>query len=99
MVNFGKMADEQRTIHLESTIPILLIIILAIFVAGRFGVINFSDVPILKNVFPAPEIKVAAVGKISKGLSESPREGTTASVNSRCVRFCMDATKGGGIVR
>jgi len=64
------MADEEKVMHLESTIPILLIIILAIFVAGKFGVINFSDVPVLKSVFPAPEIKVAAVGHISTGLKQ-----------------------------
>ena len=57
-----------KTQHLESSIPLILIIILAIFIAGNFGFINFSDVPLLNQVFGGKVIKVGVVGRISPDL-------------------------------
>ncbi len=57
-----------KTQHLESSIPLILIIILAIFIAGNFGFINFSDVPLLNQVFGGKIIKVGVVGRISPEL-------------------------------
>ncbi len=52
----------------ESIVPIVLIILLGIFVAGKFGLVDFSQVPILNAIFPAPPINIAVVGKISPAL-------------------------------
>ncbi len=57
-----------RSTHLESSIPLILIIILAIFIAGNFGIINFSDVPLLNNIFGGKDIKVTVIGRPSTGL-------------------------------
>lgn len=60
-----------KTQHLESSIPLILIIILAIFIAGNFGFINFSDVPLLNQVFGGKIIKVGVVGRISPELKST----------------------------
>lgn len=49
----------------ESAIPLILIAILAIFLAGRFGIVDFSSVPILNSIFPSPKITVGVVGRSS----------------------------------
>ncbi|MFH0971918.1 MAG: hypothetical protein V1835_05120 [Candidatus Micrarchaeota archaeon] len=59
-----------RTSHLESSIPLILIIILAIFIAGNFGLVNFSDVPLLGSIFGGKQIKVGVVGSPSPGLKD-----------------------------
>ncbi|MFH1107373.1 MAG: hypothetical protein V1787_05760 [Candidatus Micrarchaeota archaeon] len=61
-------APGGKTQHLESSVPLILIIILAIFIAGNFGFINFSDVPILGNIFGGKVIKVGVVGRISPDM-------------------------------
>ncbi len=57
-----------RSTHLESSIPLILIIILAIFVAGNFGLVNFSDIPILNQFLGGKNIRVAVVGNPSSGV-------------------------------
>lgn len=57
-----------RSTHLESSIPLILIIILAVFIAGNFGIINFSDVPVLKDIFGGKTIKVTVIGRPSPQL-------------------------------
>ena len=52
----------------ESAIPIILIAILAIFVAGKFGIIDMSGVPVLNSIFPAPKITVGVVGRASQDM-------------------------------
>ena len=52
----------------ESAIPLILIAILAVFVAGKFGLVDFSGVPILSSIFPAPTITVGVVGSASQSM-------------------------------
>ncbi len=52
----------------ESAIPLILIAILAIFIAGRFGIIDFSGVPVLNSIFPSPKIVVGVVGRASPDM-------------------------------
>ena len=54
--------------NIESSIPLILIVILAVFVAAKFGFIDVSGIPILNQIIPAPTIKVAVVGRASAGL-------------------------------
>ncbi len=54
--------------NVESLIPLVLIAILAIFVAAKFGFIDVSGVPILSALVPAPVIKVGVVGHASSDL-------------------------------
>lgn len=54
--------------HLESSIPLILIAILAVFVAAKFNFIDCSSVPGLSLVCPAPQIRVAVIGTPSRGL-------------------------------
>jgi hypothetical protein len=54
--------------HFESSIPLILIIILGIFVAGRMGIVDFSSLPVLNSIVPAPATKVGVVGHLSGGL-------------------------------
>ncbi|MEK6924128.1 MAG: hypothetical protein AABW54_02735 [Candidatus Micrarchaeota archaeon] len=42
-----------------------MIAILAIFLAGRFGIVDFSGVPVLNSIFPSPKITVGVVGRSS----------------------------------
>ncbi|MEK6954246.1 MAG: hypothetical protein AABX01_04515 [Candidatus Micrarchaeota archaeon] len=58
-----------RSTHLESSIPLILIIILAIFVAGQLGVINLGDIPGVGSIFGGGnQIKVGVVGTPSQGI-------------------------------
>src|SRR3989344_578125 len=57
-----------RSTHLESSIPLILIIILAIFIAGNFGIINLGDIPFIGSTFGGQQIRVGVVGTPSTGL-------------------------------
>lgn len=52
----------------ESAIPLILIAILALFIAGRFGFVDFSGVPGLNSIFPSPKITVGVVGRASQEM-------------------------------
>ncbi|MFQ5405831.1 MAG: hypothetical protein ACE5DI_01600 [Candidatus Micrarchaeia archaeon] len=52
----------------ESLIPLVLIAVLAVFVAAKFGFIDVSGVPILSALVPAPVIKVGVIGRASSDL-------------------------------
>lgn len=54
----------------ESLIPLILIVILGIFIAGKFGFLNLNSVPVVGNLFPAPQIKIAVVGHSSDSLKQ-----------------------------
>ncbi len=62
----GYMKRGQQ--HTESLIPIVLIAVLAIFVAAKFGWIDVSGVPLLNMLVPAPVIKVGVVGRASSDV-------------------------------
>ncbi len=61
---FGKRGQQ----HAESLIPLVLIAILAIFVAAKFGFIDVSGVPLLSAIVPAPVIKIGVVGRASSDV-------------------------------
>jgi len=60
---------EQKS-YFESAIPLILIVILAIFIAGKFGFVDLHSIPVVGTLFPAPSIKVAVVGKASPGVRQ-----------------------------
>jgi hypothetical protein len=67
----GQYAPEGgggRSFHAESAIPIVLIAILAIFIAGRFGLVDLHSVPVVGSLFPSPAVKVVVVGRSSPEL-------------------------------
>ncbi|MBI3588402.1 hypothetical protein HY995_04280 [Candidatus Micrarchaeota archaeon] len=52
----------------EGAIPLILIAVLAIFLAGRFGLIDMSSVPVVGQLFPSPQMKVAVIGHASQDM-------------------------------
>ncbi|HII39084.1 TPA: hypothetical protein HA318_03735, partial [Candidatus Micrarchaeota archaeon] len=42
----------------EGAIPIILLIILAVFIAGKFGLVDLSGVPVLGSLVAQKQIKV-----------------------------------------
>lgn len=52
----------------ESLIPLILIAILAIFIAGKFGWVDLHSIPVVGGLFPAPYIKVAVIGRASPAM-------------------------------
>ena len=54
--------------HLESSIPLILIAILAVFVAAKFNFIDCSGIPGLSVVCPAANIRIAVIGNPTKDM-------------------------------
>ena len=54
--------------HAESLIPLILIVILAIFIAGKLGWMDLSSIPVVGSLFPKPNIKVLVVGHASPAM-------------------------------
>ncbi len=54
--------------HAESLIPLILILILAVFIAGKFGLVNLNSLPVIGSLFPAPYIKVVVFGHASQAM-------------------------------
>lgn len=52
----------------EGAIPLILILVLATFVAGKFGIVDLSAIPGVGAMFPAATIKVVCIGECSSGL-------------------------------
>jgi hypothetical protein len=44
-------------------IPLILILVIAVFAAGKLGLVNFSGIPVLDSLFPAQLIRIAIVGQ------------------------------------
>jgi hypothetical protein len=64
----------EKRVYLESTIPLILIAILAIFIAGKFGLVDLHAIPVVGSLFPAPALKVVVIGSSGpdmKGLLSS----------------------------
>jgi len=57
--------------HLESSIPLILIAILAVFVAAKFGFVNCSSIPGLNMVCPTASINVLVIGNPSSGIDSA----------------------------
>ncbi|MFH1057039.1 MAG: hypothetical protein V1717_04585 [Candidatus Micrarchaeota archaeon] len=56
--------------YAESVIPIILIIILALFIAAKFGYLDLSSVPLVGGLFPQSYIRIAVVGTPSPQLND-----------------------------
>ncbi|MFH1750389.1 MAG: hypothetical protein ABH863_01795 [Candidatus Micrarchaeota archaeon] len=66
---YGGTPVAGKSSHLESSIPLILIIILAIFVAGNFGIINLGDIPGIGPILGGGnQVRVAVIGTPSVGL-------------------------------
>lgn len=63
-------APTGGTRFFESAVPLILIVILAVFIAGKLGVVDFSEVPVLNSIFPAPKTVVAVVGRSSPTMRD-----------------------------
>jgi len=61
----GKRGQQS---YAESVIPILLIIILAVFIAAKFGYLDLSSMPLVGGLFPPSYIRIAVVGSPSPQL-------------------------------
>jgi hypothetical protein len=62
------MKKGQSKFNWENSIPLILIILLAIFLAAKFGVIDLSTIPVVGGWFPQSSIRVGIVGQGSPGL-------------------------------
>ncbi len=54
--------------HAESLIPLVLIVILAVFIAGKMGMVDLSSIPVAGSLFPKSNIKVLVVGHASPAM-------------------------------
>ncbi len=64
----GQVGYEGGRSYRESLIPLILIVILAIFIAGKFGWIDLHSIPVIGGLFPAPYIKVVVIGRASPAM-------------------------------
>jgi len=65
----GGGMKEKIVANFEGAIPLILILVLGIFVAGKFGLINLHGLPVVGGLFPAPAIKVLCIGHCSDGVT------------------------------
>lgn len=49
--------------HAESAVPLILIAILAVFLAGKFGIIPLEGIPILNQIVPPSDVGILIFGK------------------------------------
>ena len=72
MIELGKKRGQYGggQASYESVIPLILILILAIFIAGKFGILNLSSLPVVGSLFGAPYIKVLVIGTPSAQLEQ-----------------------------
>jgi len=49
----------------ESVVPLILIIILAVFIAAKFNYIDLHSIPLIGSLFPASYIKIVVIGNPS----------------------------------
>ena len=63
MIDLGKKRGQygSPSASYESVIPLVLILILGIFIAGKFGILNLSSLPVIGSLFGAPYIKIAVI--------------------------------------
>ena len=52
----------------ESLIPLVLILVLAVFIAGKLGYVDLHSMPVVGSLFPAPYIRVLVIGSASPQL-------------------------------
>ncbi len=65
----GQYAPSQPSgFHAESAIPLVLIAILAIFLAAKFNILPVDNIPILNQIIPSKDIRVGVFGRPSDEL-------------------------------
>ncbi|MFH0713256.1 MAG: hypothetical protein V1722_01960 [Candidatus Micrarchaeota archaeon] len=64
----GQYAPQPSGFHAESAIPLVLIAILAIFLAAKFNILPVDNIPILNQIMPSKDIKVGIFGRQSDDL-------------------------------
>jgi hypothetical protein len=52
----------------ESLIPLILIVILGLFIAAKFGMVNLCGTPVIGSLFPCPFMKVIVMGRASPDM-------------------------------
>lgn len=60
--------------NFQGAIPLIVVLVLALFALGQLGVINLRGVPLVGEFFPAPVVNIVTVGSLSdtfKGALES----------------------------
>lgn len=69
-MGYGGRGDwkDKFSSSFEGAIPLILILVLATFVAGKFGIVDLSVIPGVGALFPAATIKVVCVGECSSGI-------------------------------
>jgi len=61
----GQYAGQPSSFHAESAIPLILIAILAIFLAAKFNILPVDNIPILNQIIPSKDIKIGVFGNPS----------------------------------
>lgn len=56
--------------HFQGAIPLIIILILAIFALGQLGVVDLHSLPLIGSFFPAPVINIVVVGHLSDTFNE-----------------------------
>jgi len=64
----GQYAPQGSSFHAESAIPLILIAILAIFLAAKFNILPVDQIPILNQIIPSKDIRVGVFGTPSDDL-------------------------------
>ncbi|MBI5036331.1 hypothetical protein HZC09_03220 [Candidatus Micrarchaeota archaeon] len=64
----GQYATPARAY--ESLIPLILIVILGVFIAGKFGFLQLNSLPVVGSLFPSPQIKVVVIGQSSQQMKD-----------------------------
>ncbi len=64
----GQYAPQASGFHAESAIPLILIAILAVFLAAKFNIIDASQIPVLNQIVPSKDIRVGVFGQPSDEL-------------------------------
>jgi len=54
----------------EGAIPIILLLILALFIAGKFGLVDLSGVPVVGQLVSQKQTKILVIGHLSPQMNE-----------------------------
>ncbi len=80
--------------HAESAVPLILIAILAVFLAGKFGIIPLDNIPILNQVVPSSDVGILIFGNdpdLFQLLGSAEFQGV-GGINVRPVQYQIDDT-------
>ncbi|NYZ74663.1 hypothetical protein H0O03_00135 [Candidatus Micrarchaeota archaeon] len=54
----------------EGAIPIILLLILAVFIAGKFGLVDLSGVPVVGQLISQKQTKILVIGHLSPQMND-----------------------------